>query len=384
MLLSVPQQRVFRSCPITGKSHMKSSTLMLAALASTAMVSLAAQSASAADPSARPIFTVLPAHGGAALGKHAPVALQTWNGTLTYKGTMYHFTMVGQDPSANNTTTTITTYIVPIQMNYTKAAYGANHHKFDPNVDQQNGVSITQNFLNSPLFNNVDWVYGGTDVGTTQYVDSYQRASFWQNVTTNTNYHVVLAPTVLTEQVIKPTVAQGGKVVANPFGGSGKIGEMNINAFDAKLQSYITKFTQINPSNVVIFLTDNIYLTSGGCCIGGYHSANNNGQTYMTATYAYSSGAFVFSNDISAFSHEIGEWYADPLITSRSPCGLMENGDPLEGKANYGDFNVVSGGVTWHPQALAMLEYFGAPTNFSVNNWLDNQNIETSVCQNGQ
>jgi hypothetical protein len=30
-----------------------------------------------------------------------------------------------------------------------------------------------------------------------------------------------------------------------------------------------------------------------------------------------------------------------------------------------------------------MMEYFGDPANFSVNNRLDNQHIETSVCRNG-
>ena len=214
--------------------------------------------------------------------------------------------------------------------------------------------------------------------------DAFQRASFWQNVTTNTNYHVVLSPTVLTSMTIKPSKAQGGAVVSNPFGGTGKIGEMNINSFDSYLQSYMRNNSQIiTPDTVVVFVTDNIYLTSGGCCIGGYHSANNNGQTYMTATYAYSPGKLVFSNDISAFSHEIGEWYADPLITSNSPCGLLETGDPLEGLANYGTFSVSFNGVTWHPQALAMMEYFGDPANFSVNNWLDNQNLTSQVCQHG-
>ncbi len=362
---------------------MKKSLTTLAVLATTVALPYAVQTASAADPSAKPMFTVLAPHGGKT-GVHHPSSLATWSGTIVYNNTTYHFTMVGTDPSTTNTTTTITAYIIPIEMVYSKAVYGSSHHKFNPMVDQQNGVSIVQNFLNSPLFNSLDWNWGGTDIGSTQYVDAYQRASFWGQVTTNSSYHVVLAPTVLTEQVIKPTVAQGGKVITNPFGGTGKIGEMNINQFDAKLQTFMTKFSQINPTNVVIFVTDNIYLTSGGCCIGGYHSANNNGQTYMTATYAYSSGAFVFSNDISAFSHEIGEWYDDPLITSRSPCGLLENGDPLEGKANYGDFNVTFGGVTWHPQTLAMMEYFGDPANFSMNNWLDNQHIESSVCQNGQ
>jgi hypothetical protein len=29
------------------------------------------------------------------------------------------------------------------------------------------------------------------------------------------------------------------------------------------------------------------------------------------------------------------------------------------------------------------MKYFGDPANFSMNNWLDNQHIETSVCQDG-
>ena len=359
---------------------MKLRCAALSALLAATVSPLVAQTASAAEPAAQPMFTVLPPHG--TWGKHFPVALQTWSGSISYSGHTYNFTMVGTDPASTNTTTTVTTYIVPVIMKYTRAIYGSSHHTFNPTRDTQNGVTIVQNVLNSPLFNNVDWSWGGTDVGTEEYVDAYQRASFWQDVTTNTNYHVVLSPSVLTAMTIKPTKAQGGAVINNPFGGSGKVGEMNINSFDSYLQTYMSTHGQITPDTVVIFVTDNIYLTSGGCCIGGYHSANNNGQTYMTATYAYSS-VFVFSNDISAFSHEIGEWYDDPKITSNSPCGLLENGDPLEGLANYGDFNVTFNGVTWHPQALAMMEYFGDPANFSVNNWFDNQNLTSQVCQYG-
>ena len=29
------------------------------------------------------------------------------------------------------------------------------------------------------------------------------------------------------------------------------------------------------------------------------------------------------------------------------------------------------------------MEYFGEPANFSANNWLDNQHLLSSVCQNG-
>jgi len=130
-------------------------------------------------------------------------------------------------------------------------------------------------------------------------------------------------------------------------------------------------------------VVDNVYLTSGGCCIGGYHSADNNGQTYSMASFVTDSGAF--SQDISAFSHEFGEWYDDPLTNNGSACGgLLEVGDLLERKANYGTFPVVLNGVTYHPQYLGWMEYFGAPANFSGNNWLDNGHLETSVCQDGQ
>ncbi len=328
-----------------------------------------------------PSFAFLPPHGNVHQGAHLPQALTTWNGSINYNNHTYNYTMVGTDPSSTNGTTTITAYIVPIKM-----VYGSTdgNMTFDPNKDQQNNVSITQNILNSPLFNNLDWNFGNTDIGTTQYEDAFQRSGFWQDVTTNTNYHVLLTPKVLKEKTINVTSAQGGNVVNNPFGGSGKVGEMNINSFDAELQTFMKKIKKLNPTAVVIFVTDNIYLTSGGCCIGGYHSADNNGQTYMTATYAYSPGAFVFSSDISAFSHEIGEWYDDPLITSNSPCGLLEVGDPLERLSNYGTFSVTYNNVTWHPQDLALLEYFGAPANFSVDNLLDDEGHLTKVCQNGQ
>jgi hypothetical protein len=354
---------------------MKNRLTMLALLATASMLPLAAQ---ASEPSAIPMFKVLPAHGMIHQYARQPAALQTWNGTITYSGKNYSYSMVGTNPANTNTTTTVTIYIVPIKM-----VYGSRNGNmtFDPNTTIANGVSITQNLLNSPLFNSLDWKWGSLDMGTTQYEDAFQRGSFWGSVgSTNTSYHVVFAtPVVLSEQTITVSRNQG-QVDNNPFG-SGKVGEMNINSFDSQLQTFMSKFSQINPGVLPLFVTDNIYLTSGGCCIGGYHSADTNGQTYAYATYATSPG--VFSEDIDAFSHELGEWVDDPFTTSNSPCGILEVGDPIEGLANYGTFAVTSNGVTWHPQALTFLEYFGAPANTSANNWLDNQHLLTSICQHG-
>ena len=358
---------------------MKKSLTALAALATAAVLPYAAQTASA--ETATPRFEALPMHGAGVqyAPGHQPAALTTWTGKFTYNGTKHTYIMVGTTPK-KSATTTITIYIVPVKM-----VYGSTNGNmtFDPMVDQANGVSIVQNLLNSPLFNSLDWKWGSTDMGTTQYEDAFQRGSFWGTVGKKASkYHVVFAtPSVLSEVTMNVSAADGS-VMNNPFG-SGVVGTQNINVFDSAVQGWIKGFSQVNPSTLPLFVTDNIYLTSGGCCIGGYHSAEGNGQTYSYATYVTSAGAF--SEDIDAFSHELGEWIDDPLTNNRGYCGgLLEVGDPIEGLANYGTFPVTFGGVTWHPQALTFISYFGAKTKGSANGWLDNQHFLTSVCQHGQ
>ncbi len=355
-------------------------TSRLAVLSAVAAFAMLAPLARASDTAVSPMFKVLPSHGNIHPGVHFPAAgvLPTWNGSISYQGSNYSFSMVGTNPATSNGTTTLTIYVIPIKM-----VYGSLNGKmtFDPNVNTANGVSITQNVLNSPLFNTMDWKWGSTDVGTAQYEDAFQRGSFWGSVQTNSNYHVVFAtPVVLSEVTINVSRLQG-RVMSNPFG-AGKVGTMGINAFDSQLQTFMSHFAQINPGVLPLFVTDNIYLTqNASCCIGGYHSADTNGQTYSYASYVTYTGSF--SQDISALSHELGEWYDDPMTTSNSPCGILEVGDPLENLPNYGDFSVTANGVTWHPQALAFMQYFGSPANFSANSWLDNQHLLTGVCQNG-
>jgi hypothetical protein len=329
--------------------------------------------ASASEDVATPMFKTLPPHGMIKTYKHTPTALATWNGSFTYQSHNYNFTMVGTNPASTNVTTNYTVYIIPVKMIYSKKIYGkGNNHTYNPNKDKWNGVTITQAVLNSPIFTTMDWKWGSTDMGTTQYEDAFQRGSFWGDgiSSTNTSYHVTITPVVLAEQKIKVTKAMGGSIV-HDFGGVE--GTMNINQFDSFIQTTIAKFPQISPSNFPFFLVENVYLTSGGCCIGGYHSVDGNGQTYGMASFVTTSGAF--SQDIDAISHEVGEWYDDPNTNNGVECGILEVGDPIEGLANYGTFPVVVGSVTYHPQALTFLEYFGSAANSSANNWLDNQNL---------
>ena len=162
--------------------------------------------------------------------------------------------------------------------------------------------------------------------------------------------------TVLPEQTLSPSRSFGK--TGSPFGFTA--GEVDINWFDAQLPALMSKLG-IQPHTFPIFLTYDVYLTQGGgCCIGGYHSSEgsvSNPQSYAEATYVDHPGAF--SQDVSALSHEVGEWADDPLTVNyngnNTPCGILEVGDPLEGNPNYGGYPYSLHGFTYnaHPVSLA-------------------------------
>ncbi len=307
-------------------------------------------------------FVVLPPHGNQA---NVPAgSLAEWNGSYTYNGNKYTFNMVGTDPSKTNTTTTITVYMIPVNIcitvNGTKTC-------FDPKTKQPNGMTAIQNVQNSPIFtSNIDYVQTGTDIGKTQYEDAFQRANFWTNVMTNTNYHTLLKLVTLPEVTVN---APGS--IANDFGVTA--GNVDINYIDAQIGAGLPKLKQVNPTNLPLIMLYNVYLTEGGCCIGGYHSANG-AQSYSEFTYAFANSGTPFSADVSALSHELGEWMDDPLtpVQNNSPCGIYEVGDPIEGEGGshqYGDFTYSLNGMTYHPQDLATTAYFGDAGKSNGNNW---------------
>jgi hypothetical protein len=336
------------------------------------------------DPVVKPKYTVLPpsllepsqleAVRGAATAK-----LTTYNGSFVSGGKTFTYNMVGNAPSSNSSVT-IPVFIVPIKV----VVRGST---FDPAHILSDGKNVVQNTLASPLFTSTTtFVQGGVNVGTTQYIDAYSRASFWGIVKSHTNYHLLLgAPTVLAEQTLNVPSRSG--TTGTPFGST--VGLVDINFFDAQVQAMIRKFTQIVPNSLPIFLINDVYLTQGGsCCIGGYHSvegSTTNPQAYSIASYVDHPGEF--AQDVSALSHEIGEWSADPLVANpngnNTPCGILENGDPIEGNANFGGFPYTSGGFTYNLQDLVTIEYFGAPANTSVNNFFSFQGEALTVCQNG-
>ena len=328
------------------------------------------------DPPDRPMFArILNANPVPA----AASTLPEWNGSFTYLGTNYPFSMVGTNPSTTNTATTIPVFIIPVKIVITRGGTKT----FDPASIPANtgGLTAIQNTVQSPIFESLTtYVQGGVNVGTTQYIDAFQRANFWGSVHTNTGYHLLLGtPVVLPEVTLTPPFLKGKTGTS----GGETVAEVDINWIDGQFKSLITSLG-IQPNTIPIFMTYKTYLTSHGCCIGGYHSATG-AQSYMHFTYLDQAG--LFSEDVSALSHELGEWADDPLINqpngNNTPCGILEVGDPLEGLANFGTFPYVLHGFTFHLQDLVTLPYFGAPPSTSVNGFFTFQGQVLTVCQHG-
>jgi hypothetical protein len=348
--------------------------VVMAIMASTAF----AQEAKSADTMpAHPIYTRLTPH----LSQHVgpPLTpLTTWNGSFTYSGATYNYNMVGTNPTTG-TSTTVKTFLVPIALKYTSNGQTTT---FTPETVLPNGQTAVQNTLDSPIFQAMDWTSpDGTNLGTTQYEDAFQRGNFWGTVSTKTGYHVLLGkPTVAPVFTLTVPAADGS--VGTEFGV--KVGLADINWFDSEIESLMTKYSSIvTPNTFPIFITYDVYLTEGGCCIGGYHSSFGNisaPQAYGMFTYIGTTG--VFAQDVSALSHEAGEYIDDPLVVNTngniisSQCAringsnILEVGDPEEGFNEdgylYGAYPYTFNGFTYHLQDLVYLEYFGAPSTTSA------------------
>ncbi len=309
-------------------------------------------------------------------------SVPTWTSSFEYLGKTYTFAMVGTNPALGSATTTVPVEIIPIIFKF------SNGVSLDPTANScGDTASAISRVMNSPIFQNATYTPGGTNVGTTQYEDAFQRANFWNSVSTSApNYHVLLTPT-LEPAVTINVPAIFGETQAGPCGGSGTanngdVGLVAVNAFQFVLKNFLApKY----PSNTLpIFLMYNTFFYQGnpktGCCILGYHTAFGAAPNQLTTAVAAFSDAGIFSvpiEDIHALSHEIGEWMDDPFTNNAVPgwtggqvstCSFsLEVGDPVTGIAS----DVTLNGFTYHPEDLVFLPWFekaSAPTT-SVNGW---------------
>src|SRR5208283_4950357 len=108
---------------------------------------------------------------------------------FTINNQNYNYVMVGNNPDQNDTAL-ITTWIIPVKLVLSDGSV------WDPLAGGP--MSPIARTVLSPVFDmTTNYTQGGVDVGTTQYIDAFQRANFWSTVQSAQNYHLLLAtPTV--------------------------------------------------------------------------------------------------------------------------------------------------------------------------------------------
>lgn len=311
----------------------------------------------------------------------AATTIAMWNfSQVAYDSNTYTGQMVGRSPFARGRrTTTIPTYVIPLRITMadTKEVFDAS--VADPCAP--GGSSVDTVVVNSPIFQNSSFTMDGVSIGSTQYVDAFQRANFWSNVG-GTPYHTVFStsPTILAPISLTVPTADGSTIPWKSLGGCRDAATMDINWWDNEVQTVILPSLAskgVGPLNLPQFMLDSVGLTiSGSCCALGYHNAFLNGsgilQTYAVNLYDTSG---YFGGDISVMSHEVAEWMDDPVGSNPTPAwgaegqvtsgcqSNLEVGDPLTPgfSTPTNSFFVTLGGVTYSLQELAFYSWFFGP-----------------------
>jgi hypothetical protein len=299
----------------------------------------------------------------------------------------FTYTIVGKNPAikVSNPATTVNAEIVPLIMKFAG-------HTWDPTkVDSCDpGASALTRTQKSPVIVSQAWKFGSTSIGTGQYIDAFQRAEFWKFAKPggiNPTFGDSLSVKTLKAVTINVPLAQAA--TASIGCGNGLLGAANINWLDPFLQNTVIpslKSQGVSTTTFPIFLLHNFVEYIGNasqCCVLGYHNIFNTSagaQTYSLAMYD-NSGAFTGSSDISALSHEVGEWQNDPNTVNPTPSwgnigqvsgcqANLEVGDPLSGTT----FNDTLNGFTYHPQELAFFSWFYHQSpSLGVNGWFSNK-----------
>jgi hypothetical protein len=296
--------------------------------------------------------------------------LLTYTRNVTDGASTFSVTQVGRNPFVVQSlpSSSVQMPIIPVIFNMGSVV-------FDPTVAHPGCASsaATTLTMSSPVVKTGhDFKVGTTDLGKSQYVDFFQRANYWQQVTTiNPGYHdnvkgILEAPITV-------------NVPLNTYGsGCGTLGMVDYGTWANLVESTLfhTVLTPLGfgPKSFPLFLFYNVVLWSGSlstCCVLGYHGAFNNpdfanvAQTYGVADFDMTGDFGPNTSDIGPMSHEVAEWMNDPWgnnptkpwghIGQVSGCqGNLEVGDPLSGTS----IPVTLAHFTYHPQELAFTSWF--------------------------
>ena len=300
----------------------------------------------------------------------------------------FKYTIVGKNPAikTSNPASTITAELVPLVMKF------SNGDTWDPTKKDScdSGASALTRVQNSPIVKSTSFKFGGTSIGNVQVTNAFQRAEFWKFAKPggiNPKFGITLNMKTLNPVTINVPNADAATGTINC--GNGLIGAAEINWLDNHLQSTVLpslKSQGVGPGTFPLFVLHNFveYVgTPSQCCVLGYHNSTSTtgGQTYGLAMYDNSKFFGSSSQDISAMSHEVGEWQNDPSTVNPTPAwgnigqvqgcqNNLEVGDPLSGTTFTSKLN----GFTYHPQELADFSWFYHQSpSLGVNGWFSDK-----------
>jgi hypothetical protein len=385
------------------------------------LASLAFAQNSAQLPKLHAYTAVRPARvpPGAFAATAGTLPVWTYNTTSSRDGNNYSGVMVGTSPfDGGNGSTSVRTQVIPLIIKVHRVATGINNDgilsiapgdvTFDPTVANTACLAAPNNvplklFMQSPIVRRTDFNFGGTDVGTAQYVDAFQRANFWTEI--GPDYHVKLDPVRVLSPIVVDVPNDRG-LSLGIFGSCAPLAIFDINYLDSLLTNTILPGLAakgVNPSTFPVFLMADAVMSIGNprnlnqCCVLGYHGATGSGSAIQTYSPMDFESTGLFGPDVtdtSIAAHEVGEWMDDPYGNNPTPAwghtgqvgGCQDNlevGDPLTG-SNVSPVTMPNG-FTYHLQELAFFSWFYGAPSIAVNGWFSNNNTFTSdagpVCQ---
>jgi hypothetical protein len=261
----------------------------------------------------------------AAPGRPDFTTVPLWAYRFQYHGVLFGSNMVGTDPAAGSATTVVPVTIVPLRLSFAR----------DGAVMDYPGMA--DELAASSVFTPFPFL-----TGTTQFLDAYRRADFWQQVSaTSPDYHTLLGgPTIAPVQRWSVPAAMGLTFV--DAGTNRRFAIADGDWFFHQLNQTIASL-QIDPRSLVVFLAYNTDVTfqsspdscfTTGCNLfGGFHGAITSGNPNLGAvppqtvnTYAYATfqdlGALVppaLNEHLAPVSHELLEWLDDPILIGTDP-----------------------------------------------------------------
>ncbi len=284
--------------------------------------------------------------------------IPTFNGSFLSNGKRYSYTIAGEDPQSN-ATTTIPVVLVALSLS------------FETSLDHAalNASAAIPEIVRSPLFKPFPFA-----TGNTQYADAVQRAEF----AAKPEWHTLLGKPQLAAPVQIDIPASNGYLLHSARSGK-SLAVADLDFVQKQLFEQLPKLGA-GPGKLLMAITKNVafYSLSDAtvCCAVGAHGQLS-GQPFVLASY-FESGVKPGYTDIQAISQQIAEWMNDPLHGERSnqfpawlepPANLSCGGrgesssylfeQPTDSLAGGNATRIAVNGKVYHLENMALLSWFG-------------------------